>query len=140
MQFSEIEQGLMNDNFWFMIQPQEFKRIGNSIELVKGKELQYRETSDLRNKLLRFDLLCNLVAGIDFKLYQQDPLVSFRFFYDNRDKLDELWREIRDCYRILQSIYNDMEAYHYVGFLTYQNPGVSGYTRIRSLLDSYRKQ
>ena len=138
MQFSEIEQGLMNDNFWFMIQPQEFKRIGNSIELVKGKELQYRETSDLRNKLLRFDLLCNLVAGIDFKLYQQDPLVSFRFFYDNRDKLDELWREIRDCYRILQSIYNDMEAYHYVGFLTYQNPGVSGYTRIRSLLDSYR--
>lgn len=70
-QFSEIEQGLMNDNFWFMIQPQEFKRIGNSIEIVKGKELQKRETSDLQNKLLRFDLLFNIVAGVDFKLYQQ---------------------------------------------------------------------
>lgn len=139
MQFSEIEQGLMNDNFWFMIQPQEFKRIGNSIELVKGKALQNKATSDLRNKLLRFDLLFNLVAGIDFKLYQQDPLAAFRFFYDNRDRLDELWREVRDSYRILQSIYNDMEAYHFVGFLTYQNPGLSGYTRIKSLMDSYRK-
>lgn len=139
MQFSEIEQGLMNDNLWFMIQPQEFKRIGNSIEMVKGKALQNKNTSDLRNKLLRFDLLFNLIAGIDFKLYQQDPLAAFRFFYDNRNRLDELWREVRDCYRILQSIYNDMEAYHFVGFLTYQNPGLSGYTRIKSLLDSYRK-
>lgn len=138
MQFSEIEQGLMNDNFWFMIQPQEFKRIGDSIELVKGKELQDKEASDLRNKLLRFDLLFNIVAGIDFKRYQQDPLAAFRYFYDNRAKLDELWRKVRDNYRILQSIYNDMEAYHYVGFLTYQKPGLSGYTRIRTLLNSYR--
>lgn len=138
MQFSEIEQGLMNDNFWFMIQPQEFKRVGNSIGLVKGKELQETSASDLLNKLLRFDLLFNIVAGIDFKTYQQDPLAAFRYFYDNRDNLDELWRKVRDSYRILQSIYNDMEAYHYVGFLTYQNPGVSGYTRIKNLLDSYR--
>lgn len=138
MQFSEIEQGLMNDNFWFMFQPQEFKRIGNSIEMVRGKELQDKETSDLRNKLLRFDLLFNLVADIDFKLYQQDPLAAFRYFYDNRKNLDKLWQEVRDNYRILQSIYNDMEAYHYVGFLTYQTPGGSGYGRIKSLLKSYR--
>lgn len=138
VQFSEIEQGLMNDNFWFMVQPQEFKRIGNSIEMVKGKELQKRETSDLQNKLLRFDLLFNIVAGIDFKLYQQDPLAAFRYFYDNRDDIDKLWREVRDNYRILQSIYNDMEAYHYVGFLTYQDTGFSGYSRIKSLLDNYR--
>lgn len=138
VQFSEIEQGLMNDNFWFMVQPQEFKRIGNSIEMVKGKELQKRETSDLQNKLLRFDLLFNIVAGIDFKLYQQDPLAAFRYFYDNRDDIDQLWREVRDNYRILQSIYNDMEAYHYVGFLTYQDTGLSGYSRIKSLLDNYR--
>ena len=138
MQFSEIEQGLMNDNLWFMIQPQEFKRIYNSIELVKGKDLQDKTTSDIHNKLLRFDLLFNLVAGIEFKQYQQDPLASFRYFYDNRGQLDELWRKVRDNYRILQSINNDMEAYHYVGFLTYQNPGVSGYTRIKALLNSYR--
>lgn len=138
MQFSEIEQGLMNDNFWFMIQPQEFKRIGNSIEWIKGKALQNKATSDLRNKLLRFDLLFNIVAGINFKQYQQDPLAAFRFFYDNRANLDELWREVRDYYRILQSIYNDMEAYHYVGFLTYQDTRFSGYSRIRSLIDSYR--
>lgn len=138
MQFSEIEQGLMNDNFWFMIQPQEFKRIGNTIELVKGKQLQDKETSDLRNKLLRFDLLFNLVAGIDFKQYQQDPLAAFRYFYDNKAILNKLWSTVRDNYRILQSIYSDMEAYHYVGFLTYQTPGVSGYSRIRTLLKSYR--
>lgn len=138
MQFSEIEQGLMNDNLWFMIQPQEFKRIYNSIELVKGKDLQDKSASDIRNKLLRFDLLFNLVAGVDFKQYQQDPLSAFRYFYDNRGQLDEIWRKIRDSYRVLQSIYNDMEAYHYVGFLTYQNPGASGYTRIKALLNSYR--
>jgi len=138
MQFSEIEQGLMNDNFWFMIQPQEFKRIGNSIELVKGKELQSTVSSDLRNKLLRFDLLFNIVADVDFKSYQQDPLAAFRFFYDHRQEIDQKWRDVRESYRILQSIYNDMEAYHYVGYLTYQTPGVSGYTRIKNLLKSYR--
>lgn len=137
MQFSEIEQGLMNDNFWFMIQPQEFKRIGNSIVMVKGKELQNSTASDLRNKLMRFDLLFNIVADVDFKSYQQDPLAAFRFFYDHRQEIDSLWRTVRENYRILQSIYNDMEAYHYVGYLTYQNPGVSGYTRIKNLLNSY---
>lgn len=138
MQFSEIEQGLMNDNFWFMIQPQEFKRIGNSIVTVKGKELQNSSASDVRNKLMRFDLLFNIVADVNFKSYQQDPLASFRFFYEHRHEIDSLWRMVRENYRILQSIYNDMEAYHYVGYLTYQNPGVSGYTRIKNLLNLYR--
>lgn len=138
MQFTEIEQGLMNDNLWYMIQSQEFKRIGDSIEQIKGKELQKKSASILLNKRLRFDLLFNLVAKVDFKLYQQDPLASFRYFYDHRDRLDELWLEVRNNYRILQSIYSDMEAYHYVGFLTYQSPGNSGYKWIRDLLTLYR--
>lgn len=138
MQFSDIEQGFMNDNLWHMIQPQEFKRTGNGIEQIRGKDLQSEKSSTLLNKRLRFDLLFNLVAGVDFKLYQQDPLASFRYFYDNREQLDILWEKVRNYYRILQSIYSDMEAYHFVGYLTYQSPGNSGYKRIRDLLTLYK--
>lgn len=115
-QFAEIESAMLDDHFWYMIQPYETKLRSN----VAQKETNLKEGSiDMRNRLLRMDLLFNLVAGTTYDKYLKDPIASFRYFYNNRENIVLKWNEVRQKFQVIKAIYENIESYHYVGFLTY---------------------
>lgn len=118
-QFAEIEKGMLDDNIWYMIQPNETKLRGN----VAERDANLKDgVIDARSKLLRMDLLFNLVANIPYDKYLKDPIASFRYFFDNRGDIVSKWNDVRNKYQIIKAIYNNVESYHYLGFLTYCSP------------------
>jgi len=115
-EFAEIENAMLDDHLWHMIQSNETKLRSN----VAEKETDLKNGAiDARNKLLRMDLLFNLVAGVSYDKYLKDPIASFRYFYDNRADIAKKWDEVRQKFQIIKAIYNNIESYHYIGFLTY---------------------
>lgn len=115
-QFAEIESAMHDDNLWYMIQAYETKLRSN----VAEKETYLKNgVIDTRNRLLRMDLLFNLVAGVSYDKYLKDPIASFRYFYDNKANLMEKWKEVRQKFQVIKAIYSNIESYHYIGFLTY---------------------
>lgn len=93
--WDEIEKTLNNDNFWYFISNR------NEDEIEK------------RN---RIELILELAAGKNngknhelFKEYENK--------LKEKNKLDELWQQIEECFMTLKEWYNDNEKYHYAGFL-----------------------
>lgn len=115
LQYNDIQEGLMNDRFWYMVQPFDVRRRGGRIEPV---DPLYEKVS-VQSRMMRMDLLFNLVAGLSFKEYQTDALASFRYFYDNRKGIDELWKKVRHLYLRLTDLYSNTDTFHYIGYLTY---------------------
>lgn len=93
--WDEIEKTLNNDTFWYFISNK------NEDEIEK------------RN---RIELILELAAGKNngknhelFKEYENK--------LKEKNKLDELWQQIEECFMTLKEWYNDNEMYHYIGFL-----------------------
>lgn len=137
VQFSEIEKGLLDDHFWYMIQPFESRRRGNYIEKITD----LRTPVELRHRLMRMDLLFNLVAGVSYSQYQSDPIASFRYFFDHRADISILWKKVRNYFDILKSIYSNVEAYHYIGFLTYcKRNSKASYSDVLEYISLYKSE
>lgn len=132
-QFFEIEKGMLDDKFWYMIQAYESKVRNNRVERVDN--LTKGEIS-LQSKLMRMDLLFNMEAGISYEAYQDDAIASFRYFYDNRDRISELWDGVRRKYQILRAIFTNIETYHIVGYVTYCKRS-QNYKSVTDLIRSY---
>lgn len=115
-QFETIERSLQDDHFWYMIRSEEVK---------KGQT--------------RMDLLFNLVANVSDEEYGKDPRTSFRWFAnEDNGTLSEKWEKVRHTYLRLKDMYQDIKAYHYIGFLTYENKQRNK-SFIPELLKSHRK-
>lgn len=138
-QFAEIESTMLDDHFWYMIQSYETKLRSN----VAQKETNLKDGQvDMRNRLLRMDLLFNLVADVSYDKYLKDPIASFRFFYDNRADIEHKWNEVRQKFQIIKAIFENIESYHYVGFLTYCSRNVkenNTYSKLKEYIDLYTK-
>ena len=115
VQFGEMEKILMDDRFWFMMQPYEvIRRFGRIDEVEKLSDY-----IDIRSKLRRIDMLFNITAGVSFAEYKNDPIASFRYFFQNKEDIIRLWNETRENLKIMFDLYNDIHYYHFLGFLTY---------------------
>ena len=95
--WDEIEKTLNNDTFWYFISNR------NDDEIEK------------RN---RIELILELAAGKNngknhelFKEYENK--------LKEKNKLDELWQQIEECFMTLKEWYNDNEMYHYIGYYLY---------------------
>lgn len=138
-QFAEIESVMLDDHFWYMIQSYETKLRSN----VAQKEIILKNgLIDMKNRLLRMDLLFNLVAGVSYDRYLKDPIASFRYFYDNRSNIESKWNDVRQKYQIIKAIYENIESYHYVGFLSFCSRSVKvedTYKMISEIISLYTK-
>lgn len=135
-QFAEIESVMLDDHFWYMFQAHETKMRGNIAERISSDKFAV----DMKSRLMRMDFIFNLVAGVSYDKYLKDPIASFRFFYDNKEKIDELWNRVRKIFNIIKTLYDDVEAYHYIGFLTYchkDSQDSKGYKRIIEIIELY---
>lgn len=137
VQFAEIEKLMLDDHFWYMIQSHETRMRGNTAERISNLKFAV----DMKSRLMRMDFLFNLVAGVSYEQYLKDPIASFRYFYDNKGDIARLWNEVRNKYDILRTLYSDIEAYHYIGFLTYSHADSAkgAYSRISETIDLYAK-
>lgn len=138
-QFAEIERVMLDDHFWYMIQSYETKLRSN----VAQKEINLkRGLIDMKYRLLRMDLLFNLAAGVSYDRYLRDPIASFRYFYDNRADIESKWNDVRRMFQIIKAIYENVESYHYVGFLSFCSRSVNvedTYKMISEIISLYTK-
>lgn len=117
VQLDQMEKQFAQDRFWFTFSSDE-------VQGLKGQS--------------RIDLLYNLAMKIDDRDYKIDSRSSFFKLSELKEKeaLQKTWEDIRDCYAILLSLYNDPYASQYVGYVTY----ISSSGNIsKSLFETYEK-
>lgn len=120
-EWNKIENTFNDDAFWSFIRPVEDDRptrIDFLFEIIKDKNLlSYEPKEDTGN----------------------DQYTTFRYFYqyfkDMRDlAFQHIWSKVNQIYNILFHWYNELEVYHYIGFLVINNPNC-----ISGLLDEWVK-
>ena len=108
-EWDNIEYTLQNDEFWLFI---------HSLGWDKPTRIDF--IFDLMRKKECF-------GKIEEKCIGEDEHKSFRYFYeyfkaekktiDGSKLRDEIWRKVKEYFQIFQEWYNDLELYHYVGYL-----------------------
>ena len=104
-EWDNIEYTLQNDEFWLFLNEKGY------------------------NPQTRIDLIFKLICDQNkFELEEKqlkeigdDEYRTFRYFYElfkeKKKNIDACWKCVKDYFRIFSEWYNDLEIYHYVGFL-----------------------
>jgi uncharacterized protein with ParB-like and HNH nuclease domain len=127
-QWDSIEYTLQNDEFWLFL---------NKAGYDKPTRIDFI-----------FDIICKKdILKLKEKYEKElgtDEYKTFRYFYcwfkQQKDKSPECginimdcWKEVKTLFQTFQEWFNDLELYHYVGFLIEQNVEITG------LLDDWSK-
>ena len=121
VEWNKIENTFNDDAFWCFIRSiddNRSTRIDYLFELIKNKNLLgYTPKEDIGN----------------------DHYTTFRYFYsyikEYKDSaFSKIWEQVNRIYNILVHWYNEIEVYHYIGFLVIYNQNC-----INSLLDEWIK-
>lgn len=115
-EWDKIEYALQNDEFWMFLHNKGYDRpirIDFILDLIcKQNALNINEFTNEEEK---------------DKIIGTDRYRTFRYFYEyfksmrldavNQIKAETAWQEIKSVYQIFNEWFNDLETYHYVGFL-----------------------
>lgn len=111
-EWDEIEYTLQNEEFWYFIHDVGYTnptRIDYIFEI-----LRHKDSFKIGNKFENED------HGV-FRYFDKGFKTRFdSFFIDNNysdDSLRIVWREVKNIYQIFKEWYNDLELYHYIGFI-----------------------
>jgi uncharacterized protein with ParB-like and HNH nuclease domain len=103
-EWDNIEIALQNDNFFHFLFKENYDK-PSRIEFI-------------------FDLIANELGIKIENLKDSNEKKSFYIFnkyIDNYEKAIELWSKVKFYYRVFEELYNDLEYYHLVGYLTNRN-------------------
>lgn len=121
IKWNNIENTFNDDAFWRFIRPKEDNRstrVDFLFDIIKRKNLlSYEPKEETGN----------------------DQYSTFRYFYQyfkekKESAFNEIWNKVNQIYNILVHWYNEIEIYHYIGFLVIDNPNC-----ISDLLDEWLK-
>ncbi len=109
-EWDNIEYTLQNEEFWLFLNQKGYKK-PTRIDMI-------------------FDIICeqnkfeqNVQSNV------KDDYKTFRYFYSffkgNESKALEKWSDVKDIFRVFQEWYNDLDLYHYVGYLIDQGKKVT---------------
>jgi Uncharacterized conserved protein len=115
-EWDSIEYALQNDEFWLFL---------NNTGYSKPTRIDFL-----------FDLMCNenslKLTKDELNESGTDEHKTFRYFYiwfkTNKGKKDiaQQWKEVKKLYQIFQEWFNDLELYHYIGYLIENEVKISG--------------
>lgn len=90
-EWDRMEYALQNDSFWYFL-------------------------TDKKVLTTRIDLIFNLISK---KTIHHDEFFTFRFFSEKlkKDKIKDIWREVKQCFQTLEEWYQDRKLYHKIGYL-----------------------
>ncbi len=111
-EWDTIEYALQNEEFWLFLR-----------NIEEKDKYKYSTRIDFI-----FDLICKQQSIGVFANIGNDEHRTFRYFYeyfhsDNKngsEKIITCWAEVKKYFHTFQEWYNDLELYHYVGYLIYQ--------------------
>ncbi len=110
-QWDDIESTLQNEEFWLFI---------HGLGYSKPTRIDFI-----------FDLICEQKSFGDFGSNDADDYKTFRYFYEyfksrkNASDLQEIWKSVKKIFKTFEEWYNDLELYHYVGYLIEQKEKLS---------------
>lgn len=111
-EWDTIENTLQNDEFWLFL---------NELDYHKPTRIDFI-----------FDLICNQdslkLLPEEMKDIGIDEYRTFRYFYSwfkRKSNIMECWQIIKFYYQTFQEWFNDLELYHYVGFLIVHKENIS---------------
>ena len=100
-EWDNIEYTLQNDEFWLFLHEKEYER-PTKIDFI-------------------FDLICEQETLGKFENIGTDDYKTFRYFYEyfksDSSNIEKCWKEVKKYFQTFQEWFNDLELYHYVGFL-----------------------
>lgn len=104
-EWDRMEYNLQNDSFWYF--------------------LNNKSTTTTRIEFI-FDLIANKLEKT------HDEFYTFRHFVEKlkHSNIKEVWKQVKQCFQVLEEWYNDRKLYHKVGFL------VATGSRIKDIFDS----
>ena len=104
-----IEYTLQNDEYWLFL-----------LNVEEGDK--YKNTTRID---YIFDLICEQQSLGDYANIGTDEHRTFRYFYEyfhtgeNAERVKTCWAKVKNYFQTFQEWYNDLELYHYVGYLVY---------------------
>lgn len=105
-----IEYTLQNDEFWLFL-------------LNVEESNKYKNTTRID---YIFDLICEQQSLGKYANIGTDEHGTFRYFYEyfhtgeNAERVKTCWAKVKNYFQTFQEWYNDLELYHYVGYLVHQ--------------------
>ena len=121
-EWDHIEYTLQEDEFWLFLHEKGYDR-PTRIDFI-------------------FDLICDQnslsLAEDAIKTIGSDNYKTFRYFYayfkSGQSDIYECWKKVKAYYQIFHEWYNDLELYHYIGYLIDRNV-----VNIKSLVSDWGK-
>lgn len=115
LEWDNIEYTLQNDEFWYFLNNignEKTTRIDFIFEIIKDKDYLGLKKEIKKDKEYKED------TG-------NDGYQTFRYFYEHfkradKDKVDplkEVWDKVKEIFQTFKEWYDDLEFYHYIGFL-----------------------
>lgn len=103
-EWDNIEYTLQNDEFWLFLHKDCYDR-PTRIDFI-------------------FDLICEQHALGEFEDIGTDDYKTFRYFYEyfksGASNIENGWRKIKSYFQTFKEWYDNIELYHYIGFLIHQ--------------------
>ena len=121
-EWDNIEYTLQNDEFWLFLHEKDYDR-PTRIDFI-------------------FDLICEQKTLGTFHNIGTDDYKTFRYFYEyfkqneevqdskqnakQKTKIDNCWSKVKDYFQTFKEWFDDLELYHYIGYLVEYNYSLSG--------------
>ena len=121
-EWDNIEYTLQNDEFWLFLHEKDYDR-PTRIDFI-------------------FDLICEQRTLGTFDNIGTDDYKTFRYFYEyykqkeekqesdpnvqQKTKIEFCWSKVKDYFQTFKEWFDDLELYHYIGYLVEYNYSLSG--------------
>lgn len=137
-EWDKIEYKLQDNNFWLFLNNLEYKkttRIDFIFDLIKTQDLldvKKNFYKSLETKISDENNKNELLKQKYNELIGDDEYSTFRYFYDffrtikqSEKKALECWKKIKNIFMVFEEWYDDIELYHYIGYLLYFKDNIS---------------
>ena len=117
-EWDNIEYALQNDEFWLFL-----RNVDENDKYKHSTRIDFI-----------FDMICEQQSLGIFNNIGTDEHRTFRYFYEyfhtesksGVEKIEHCWKEVKKYFQTFQEWYNDLELYHYVGYLIHQGEKLNG--------------
>lgn len=103
-EWDNIEYTLQNDEFWLFLHDKVYDR-PTRIDFI-------------------FDLICEQEALGIYENIGTDDHKTFRYFYEyfksGSSDIEKCWKEVKSYFQTFKEWFDDLELYHYIGYLIHQ--------------------
>ena len=115
LEWDNIEYSLQNDEFWLFLNHADYNkptRIDFIFDMIVNQNKLNLSEEELSN-----------IGKDDYKTFRY----FFAYFSKNKTKegIKNCWTEVKEYFQTFQEWFNDLEMYHYVGYLVEQNVKLS---------------